>query len=240
MVEAFLLNKTSCKLAWANILLLGAALGMGGCAGPVSLYHNIEGGAIAQNRQAPPGADAPYPNLASVPAAPAAVTQAQTAALVARLPINAPEIPATEANPAALAGLTLPSGPPPVPNVLGLGLPATPTPNVIPAPPKAPVPVAAKPVESVPVSIAFAPGSAILSADMVAALTAIAPARGNSRVLAAGFGDAQGLPRVGALALGLARARAIANALTAAGVPAKAIILQAAAAGSGGFVQLVY
>jgi outer membrane protein OmpA-like peptidoglycan-associated protein len=236
MVEAFLLNKTSGKLVWAGVL----GLSLGGCAGPVAAYHDIEGGAIAQNRQAPPGADAPYPNLASVPAAPAAVTPAQAAALAARLPINSPEIPATQANPAALAGLELPSGPPPVPDVPGLSLPATPTPNVIPAPPKPPVPVAAKPVESVPVSIAFEPGSAILSADMVAALSTIAPGRGNSRVLAAGFGDAQGLPDAGALSLGLARARAIANALTAAGVPGKDIILQAQAAGSGGFVQLVY
>lgn len=240
MVEAFLLNKTSGKLAWTGILLLGAALNLGGCAGPVSVYHDIEGGAIAKNRQAPPGADAPYPNLASVPAAPVAVTPAQNAALLARLPVNSPEIPATVANPAALDGLTLPSGPPPVPNVPGLSLPATPTPHVMPAPPKAPVPVAAKPVESVPVSIAFAPGSAILSADMVAALAAIVPARGNSQVLAAGFGEAQGAPDACALALGLARARAIANALTAAGVPGRDIILQAQAAGSGGFVQLVY
>lgn len=240
MVEAFLLNKTGGKRVWAGILAFGAVVSMAGCAGPVSVYHNIEGGAIAQNRQAPPGADAPYPNLASVPAAPAPVTPAQEAALLARLPVNSPEIPATVANPEALAGLALPSGPPPVPDVPGLNLPATPAPNVIPAPPPPPKPVAAKPVESVPVSIGFAPGSAILSPDMLAALAAIAPARGNSHVLAAGFGDAPGLPDAGALGLGLARARAIANALTAAGVPGRDIILQAAAAGSGGFVQLVY
>lgn len=234
MVEAFLLNRANGKLVLMGVFL--AALG--GCASPVSVYHNIEGGAIAQNRQAPPGADAPYPNLASVPAAPAAVTPAQTAALAARLPIDSPQIPATEANPAALAGLALPSGPPPVPNVPGLSLPANPTPNVIPAPPK-PVKMVVKPVLSAPVSIAFAPGSAILSADMLNALTAIAPGRGTSKILAAGFGDGDG-PDAAALNLALARARAIADALTAAGVPASAIILDAAAAGSGGFVQLVY
>jgi outer membrane protein OmpA-like peptidoglycan-associated protein len=57
--------------------------------------------------------------------------------------------------------------------------------------------------------------------------------------LAAGFGDG-GATDAAALSLALARARAIADALTAAGVPPSAIILDAAAAGSGGFVQLVY
>jgi len=238
MVEAFLLINSRRKQALTGILMLGAALGMSGCAGPVSAYHDIEGGAIAQNRQAPPGADAPYPNLASVPAAPAPVTPAQQAALAARLPINSPQIPATEVNPDALAGLALPSSPPPLPNVPGLYLPKNPTPNVIPAPPKTAVTVA-KPVESAPVSIAFAPGSAILSPDMINALTAIAPGLGASKVLAAGFGDG-GAADSQSLALALARARAIADALTAAGVPASAIILDAAATGSGGFVQLVY
>jgi outer membrane protein OmpA-like peptidoglycan-associated protein len=238
MVEAFLLNKSQAKLELAGIFLSGAVLSLTGCAGPVTAYHDVEGGAIAQPRQAPPGADAPYPNLASVPAAPAPVTLAQQAALAARLPVNSPEVPATEANPAALAGLTLPSGPPPVPNVPGLSLPATPTPNVIPPPPK-PVMAVVKPVQSAPVSIAFRPGSAILSPDMANALSAIAPGRGTSKILAAGFGDGAG-PDAASLALGLARARAIADALTAAGVPASAIILDAEAAGSGGFVQLVY
>jgi outer membrane protein OmpA-like peptidoglycan-associated protein len=242
MVEAFLLNEANGKLVFAGVLLLGPALSLSGCGGPVSAYHNIEGGAIALPRQPPPGADSPYPNLAAVPAAPAAVTPAQTASLLNRLPINSLPIPATEANPAALAGLTLPSGPPPVPNVPGLNLPKNPTPNVIPAPPKS-VPVVAKAAQSAPVAIAFAPGSAILSPDMVNALTAIAPGRGTSKILAVGFGEATAPDSAAlslALALALERARAIADQLTAAGVPASAIILNAAAAGSGGFVQLVY
>ena len=57
--------------------LLAAALALGGCAGkagdgPVAWWHQLEGGRIAQDRPAPPNADAPYPNLASVPARPAA------------------------------------------------------------------------------------------------------------------------------------------------------------------------
>lgn len=37
---------------------------------PVSWWHSLEGGPIAQQRPAPPGATAPYPNLANVPKAP--------------------------------------------------------------------------------------------------------------------------------------------------------------------------
>ncbi len=48
------------------------ALVLGGCSGSVDLYHSFEGGAIAQDRQPPPGADEPYPNLANVPAMPPA------------------------------------------------------------------------------------------------------------------------------------------------------------------------
>jgi outer membrane protein OmpA-like peptidoglycan-associated protein len=37
---------------------------------PVTWWHDLEGGAIAQQRPPPPGADQPYPNLASVPPKP--------------------------------------------------------------------------------------------------------------------------------------------------------------------------
>lgn len=58
-------------------VLLSVSLALGGCAGPaadgpVQWWHQLEGGRIAQDRPAPPNADAPYPNLASVPARPAA------------------------------------------------------------------------------------------------------------------------------------------------------------------------
>lgn len=38
---------------------------------PVSWWHDLEGGKIAEERPPPPGADQPYPNLASVPPKPA-------------------------------------------------------------------------------------------------------------------------------------------------------------------------
>src|SRR6185437_15119886 len=54
---------------------IGAAL-LGGCStmgsiNPVNWWHGMEGGKIAEQRPPPPGANDPYPNLASVPARPA-------------------------------------------------------------------------------------------------------------------------------------------------------------------------
>ena len=58
-------------------LLFASLLALAGCggsvaSGPVQWWHQLEGGRIAQDRPAPPNAEAPYPNLASVPARPAA------------------------------------------------------------------------------------------------------------------------------------------------------------------------
>jgi outer membrane protein OmpA-like peptidoglycan-associated protein len=217
---------------------LVAAFGIAGCAGPVTAYHDIEGGAIAQPRQPPPGANLPYPNLASVPAAPVALTPAQTQNVTQRLNPAAAATQATQANPAALAGLALPGGVPPAPNV-GLNIPSLPTPAPGPAaPPAAPVP--ARPADRAAVSLAFAPGSAIISSKTAQALAALAQTRGGATILAGGFGEQADAPDATSLILALNRARAIADALTAAGVPPAAIILSAAAAGSGGFVQFIY
>ncbi|MBO0711628.1 MAG: hypothetical protein J2P47_10175, partial [Acetobacteraceae bacterium] len=43
-----------------------------GSVNPVDWWHGLEGGVIAEQRPPPPGADEPYPNLATVPARPAA------------------------------------------------------------------------------------------------------------------------------------------------------------------------
>lgn len=51
-------------------MLLLAGCSSGSSVNPVTWWHNLEGGAIAQQRPPPPGADAPYPNLASVPPQP--------------------------------------------------------------------------------------------------------------------------------------------------------------------------
>jgi outer membrane protein OmpA-like peptidoglycan-associated protein len=88
--------------------------------------------------------------------------------------------------------------------------------------------------------LAFAPGSAIVSCKTAQALATLAQTRGGATILAGGFGEQTQTADPTALTLGLNRARAIADALTAAGVPSAAIVLNAAAAGSGGFVQFIY
>ncbi|HEY1856882.1 hypothetical protein [Acidocella sp.] len=212
---------------------LGAASGiltlfLAGCSGPVGLYHSIEGGAIAQHRQPPPGYNLPYPNLADVPAAPkpeAPNAQAKIAAQVTNTGtgVSAP-------SPAALAGLVLPGAPPPLPNIPGLDLPATPS---TPPPPKIVTPKPQTPPNPPPVSLAFNAGSAVLPFQNVAPLRTVAAKRGEAHVLVGGFGD-------GSLTLALARARRLADQLTAEGVPPRVINLVASRDGSGGFVQLVY
>ena len=192
------------------------------------MYHSVEGGAISKARQAPPGMDQPYPNLADVPAAtrPEAAGAQAVITAQAQSGVSAP-------TPGALAGLSLPTAPPPLPNVPGLNLPAQPSP--------APGPVAAiaaaapppPPQAAPPLAIGFAPASALLPAAEAAKIKALAAARGHAGMVACGFGE-------GSLQLGLARARRLADALTADGVPGGVIRISAMAAGSGGFVQLVY
>ncbi len=210
--------------AWSVVL----AILLAGCGYPVGLYHNIEGGAIAQQRQAPPGADLPYPNLAEVPPAPPPAPTITQKSIDEK--VRGGAVGVSPPSPAALAGLELPTAPPPLPDVPGLNLPATPS---TPAPPPAAVAAAPAPSQdSVPVALGFLPGSAVLPPDEFTALQGIAAARGNANILAGGFGD--NLP------LALARARRLADALTASGVPPADIRVTAMAAGSGGFVQLVY
>lgn len=177
--------------------------------------------------------NAPYPNLADVPAAPAPAAPNAQAQITeqAHTGVSAP-------SPGALAGLSLPAGVPPLPDVPGLGLPAQPSPVSAPAPQaEAPPPAAPPPPPPPAVAIGFAPGKALLPFDegkkiqTLAAVQHGAPA--DAVVIAGGFGD-------GSLTLALDRARRLAAALTANGVPGSAIRLTASAQGSGGFVQLVY
>ncbi|MGH7117530.1 MAG: hypothetical protein ACREFP_00800 [Acetobacteraceae bacterium] len=52
---------------------------------PVSWWHDLEGGPIAQQRRAPPGATAPYPNLANVPTKPTFLPAPERARISAAL-----------------------------------------------------------------------------------------------------------------------------------------------------------
>ncbi len=193
-----------------------AAAGLAGCADPATLLHQHEGGAIAQSRPAPPGLDAPYPNLASVPPPPPKVDIASQDSLRAML---------EAAHRRALAVPAPPGG-------------AAPSQSI----PK-PGPVAARPT-SPPLLIGFTPGSAIVAPADQRALRALAQARGSARLMVAGFGEAgpqdNAAASAKALTLAIERAQAMAAYLTAAGVPADQISLNAAAMGRGGVAELVY
>jgi hypothetical protein len=105
-------------------------------------------------------------------------------------------------------------------------------------PPPAPPPPA--PVDGAPISLGFRPGSAILEFGNEQALQTLADSRGDATVLAGGFGKPGAVADAAALQLALERARAIADALTADGVPAEDVEIVAGADGNGGFAQLVY
>ena len=234
-------GRLTCLLALVGSL----SLGLSGCAGTIGLYHSAEGGAIAKPRQAPPGANAPYPNLARVPATPVAVSADQQTAVGQRL-AGAPQTGAAAASagvsapsPEALAGLELPEAPPPTPNVPDLVIPQPPNGQVALPVMALPAPAPVRP-PSAPVALAFSPGSAVLDSDAAVALSGVAAVVGTGSVLVAGFGEADQAGDARAMTLALARARRLADALTADGVPATSINLLAAAGGSGGFVQLFY
>jgi hypothetical protein len=224
VAETFLMSGQRLNAALSVVL----AFVLAGCSVPVGIYHSIEGGAIAQKRQAPPDADLPYPNLANVPPAPPPYSPYTQALIDARVHNTTPGV--SPPSPGALAGLELPTAPPPAPNVPGYKLPAAPA-APAPAPKPAPPPL---PPNGPPVSLAFQPGSAILPFSEAASLRSFAATRGSAKLLAGGFGDGT------SLTLALARAQRLADALTASGVPPQDIRLTAMAAGSGGFVQLVY
>jgi len=74
------ISRVRCGLSQAGLLRAAAVvLASGGLAGcgtldavnPITWYHDLEGGAIAQQRPPPPNSNAPYPNLGSVPDRPA-------------------------------------------------------------------------------------------------------------------------------------------------------------------------
>jgi outer membrane protein OmpA-like peptidoglycan-associated protein len=90
--------------------------------------------------------------------------------------------------------------------------------------------------------IGFAPGSAALTPDEAAAVKQFAAKRGTGTTAVTGFGDAAGsdlTAQTTALSLGLSRAQAVANALTAAGVPQASVRVGAEAAGRGARMLLL-
>ena len=111
-------------------LLLAGCASFPSSMNPVSWWHDLQGGAIAEQRPPPPGADQPYPNLASVPAKPAepdraALTNIADALIADRT--NAQHFAAT-------TPLPDPSSPSASPALFGRGTAAPPGPAAPPAP----------------------------------------------------------------------------------------------------------
>ncbi|HQT89255.1 MAG TPA: hypothetical protein PK677_11980 [Acidiphilium sp.] len=107
--------------AWRALASLALVTLLGGCATPVARFHAYEGGVIAQHPPPPPGLHQPFPNLAAVPARPAAisaVTQRQIRAALQAENIKQNHIPAPGEAVSPPAKITLAAAPTP-PVLLG-------------------------------------------------------------------------------------------------------------------------
>lgn len=181
-----------------------------------------------------PQAAAPPSPAQAAPAAPAPAPPAIKQAAAPATPA-APRASHAAPAPAPAASETMVSGP--LPELPGA---APPVPILSGIPAATTAPATPRPLPSV--SVVFPPGAAALPMSAQAALQALAARRAGGPVQITAGGDAgSGLPEAQAAALPLAlrRARAMAEVLTAAGVPAAALRTQAAATGRGGTARLV-
>jgi outer membrane protein OmpA-like peptidoglycan-associated protein len=172
---------------------------------------------------------APPSNQASAPSGALAALGQPSSSAAQNAPL-APPGAAAQAPAAAAPPPPLPTVPPPPPNV-GIG----PTASAVIA--------SAKPPPSPnTVSITFLGGSATLSPSATDALKQLSARRGKGIIAVTGYGEAVSSDpdaQSKALTLGMTRAQAIATALTAAGVPASAVQVDAEAIGRGGTARLV-
>jgi outer membrane protein OmpA-like peptidoglycan-associated protein len=194
---------------------------------------------------------------ASMPAAPAPATPPTPAAPPAKAPVGAvnsvplapPAAPGAPAAGAANGAALAPPGdtpaetaplpqiataPPPVPSVPGFAVPASPVAANSVTPPAT--------IAGDAVTVPFPNGSALLPASASAPLKQLAAKRGGATIAVVGYGEADGATpdaQSTALTLGLARAQAMAAVLTASGVPAGAVQIDAQAIGHGGSARLV-
>src|SRR6516165_4389116 len=116
------------RLAPLALLLLSGCSSLPSSINPVSWWHGLQGGKIAEERPPPPGADQPYPNLSTVPAKPeqpdrAALANIANALIADRT--NAQHV-------AAAAPIADPSLPGASPGLFGRGTAPPPTPAPLP------------------------------------------------------------------------------------------------------------
>ena len=230
-----------------------ALFGVGSLPPPVAPEAGALSATIPAATAAPAAPTAPPPTAAHTTAhatAPAAAALSAPLAPISGGPALPPKPPRppTRAPVGAVASTPLPAIPtaPPAPPVLaGAGAspaaaspaaasPASASPAAASVPP---LPPASAGIPADRVSIAFAPGASGLPPGAGSLLRALAARRGSRTIEALGHGaavSADPAAQAMALKLGLARARAIAAGLRAAGVPATAIRLAADASGHGG------
>jgi outer membrane protein OmpA-like peptidoglycan-associated protein len=188
----------------------------------------------------PPPSTVPATATASAPAAPKAAAQASPPAPP---PAAAAPVAATAAPPAAPAApqAAVQATPPAPPPAAAAPPPATPTKTASLTPTPSPA-APAKPNPADTVSITFITGSADLPALGSTTLKGLAGRRGSGIIAVTGYGEAASNDpdaQSAALTLGLSRAKAMAAVLTAAGVPATAVQVDAEAVGHGGTARLV-
>ncbi len=196
-------------------------------------------GLFAPAKTLPPaGADSAGAALdAATPPAPAKPAPSAVAALSSPVDAPIPDI-ATDTTPPP----PIPDAPPPLPHLAGVEIPVTPytPPTPPPAPPAKPGALSA--ADAAPLSIAFAPGSAVLDKAGQDQVQKIAFRRGVHQIEIIGFGESDGQDvgsQIAGVRLALERARAIAAALEGWTVPLSAIHLAAQAPGRGAAVRLV-
>jgi outer membrane protein OmpA-like peptidoglycan-associated protein len=151
----------------AAVLLPGGCASLPSSINPVSWWHSLQGGAIAEQRPPPPGATDAYPNLASVPPAPPPPDRAALNQITDQLIADR----TNAQHEAAAAPLADPSSPTASPGLFGTG--TTPPPG---PPGQTPKPAAGTPTAGAPAGPAPAgptpggpPPGPVASASMPAA-----------------------------------------------------------------------
>lgn len=156
-------------LAPLTVLLLSGCSSLPGSMNPASWWHDLEGGKIAEERPPPPGADEPYPNLASVPPKPAAPDRAALAKIADALIADR-----TNAQHVAAAPIADPSSPSASPELFGRGSVPPPGP---PPPPGSQQASATMPAAEAPPAPASPPAQGQTGQPTGAGTTAPPPAK---------------------------------------------------------------
>ena len=163
------------KRALPSSLLVPLAL-LAGCStldaiNPVTWWHDLQGGKIAEQRPPPPGADAAYPNLSTVPERPKPPDREEMRRLTDALVADRTNARYT----AAAAPMADPSSPAASPALFGAGTVPPPAKAASPSAMSASLPAADAPAAGPPVPPSKAPIAPVHAATLDAPPDAAAP-----------------------------------------------------------------